>query len=245
MDLELTMLGTGGAFAKKYANNNALIRWNGVTLLLDCGVTAMGALHQMGVDVKDIDGVVVTHQHADHVGGLEEFAFRRGSRKPRLFVPATLRQKLWEHTLKGGMENPADGLNTLDDYFEVTEIEEGPAQEIVPGLRLQILPTVHIRGKSSYSLLFNDRLFYSSDTTFDEARLKELHARGVETFLHECQLTGKGRVHTTLDELLTLPPAIRERLYLMHYGDNRDEFDGQTAEMRFIEQRKPYLFPLG
>lgn len=40
MSLQLQMLGTGSAFAKKYFNNNALLGDGSFTLLIDCGITA-------------------------------------------------------------------------------------------------------------------------------------------------------------------------------------------------------------
>ncbi|MDF2718574.1 MAG: beta-lactamase protein, partial [Paenibacillus sp.] len=71
MSMEIRMIGTGQAFAKKYFNNNALVTCNGYTLLIDFGITAPLAMHHMNVPLDAIDGVFVTHLHADHIGGFE------------------------------------------------------------------------------------------------------------------------------------------------------------------------------
>ncbi|MNN48309.1 ribonuclease Z [compost metagenome] len=118
--LRLQMLGTGGAFAKKYYNNNGLLYANDFTLLIDCGITAPISLHQLGVSLTEIDAILITHIHGDHVGGLEEFAFRMKyefGRKPILYIADALTEPLWENTLKGGMGQ--ENITCLDDIFEV------------------------------------------------------------------------------------------------------------------------------
>src|SRR3982074_1147612 len=120
MSLSIQMLGTGFAFSKKYYNNNALVQCNGFNLLVDCGFTAPRALHDLNIKPHQIDGVFITHLHADHIGGLEEFAFQMMytyKKKPVLFIPKALRHGLWEYSLKGGLENPAENINSLEHYF--------------------------------------------------------------------------------------------------------------------------------
>lgn len=242
MSLHLQMLGTGGAFAKQYFNNNGLLFADRFTLLIDCGITAPLALHQVGKPMKDIDAVLITHIHGDHVGGLEEYAFRMKyghGRKPVLYVPELLAVPLWEHTLKGGLGQ--DGIESLEDAFDVRLLREGQAVELAPGLSLEIIHTPHIPGKNSYSLYLNEEIFYSADMIFQPELLEELvYRRGCRKILHEVQLTGPGQVHTTLDELLSMPADIREKILLMHYGDEMESFIGQTKEMDFLRQHEVY-----
>lgn len=74
MSLSLQMLGTGNAFAKKYFNNNGLLLDENYTLLIDCGITAPLAMHRLEKSFSDVNATLITHIHADHVGGLEELA---------------------------------------------------------------------------------------------------------------------------------------------------------------------------
>lgn len=246
MDIQIQMLGTGSAFATKYDNNNALITCNGYRLLLDCGVTAPRALHKLGVPFDEINGVFISHLHADHVGGLEEYAFQMYyvyRKRPVLWIPSVLRTPIWEHTLKGGMDNPAELINTLEHYFDVRELHPGVAEEIHPGFSLEIMPTLHIPGKPSFGLYINGSVYFSADSMFDRDRLLALQReRGLKHILHDCQLQGKGYIHATLSELLTLPEEVQAMIRLMHYGDNKEEFEGKTGLMTFIEQHVPYTF---
>lgn len=239
--MQIQMLGTGGAFAKKYANNNALIELDGFKLLVDCGITLPRSLHDAGYSFDDLDAVLISHMHADHVGGLEEYAFQmmfRYGKKPVLYIADTLVEPLWEQTLRGGLTQ--EPLTALNDFFDVRPIKEGEVFEIHPGLTVKLIRTDHIAGKLSYSFLFNGTFFYSADMKFNGALLGDLIEDGVTTIFHDCQLISPGVVHASLDELLTLPADIQEKVWLMHYNDNMEEFIGHTGLMRFVEQLTVY-----
>lgn len=246
MNLQIQMIGTGSAFAKRYFNNNAIVSVDGFRLLIDCGITAPQALYQLGVSLPDLDGIIITHIHGDHVGGLEEIAFRMKyvhQRKLNLFLPSSIAKPLWETTLRGGMEEQSSGCNSLDCYFHVTTFEPGTPFKLHDQLTIELIQTKHVPNKPSHALLINDNVFYSSDMVFDPDLLHKLVGTGrCKHILHECQLTGQGYIHTTLSELLTLPESMQERIWLMHYGDERDQYIGKTGRMRFIEQQKMYTF---
>ncbi|MEX2460871.1 MAG: MBL fold metallo-hydrolase [Paenibacillaceae bacterium] len=248
MSLTIQMLGTGSAFSKKYYNNNALVQYNGYNLLLDCGYTAPKALHELNIKPYQIDSIFVTHLHADHIGGLEEFAFEMMytyKKRPNLFIPTTLRHSLWEHALRGGLENHAENIDSLDHYFQVQEIPEGIRTEIAPGFTLETFATKHVNGKPSYALLFNDHLFYSSDTCFDRKLLDTIfYHRNCTTIFHDCQLFNPQTVHATLDDLLTLPTEMQKVIYLMHYDDNMEHYKDKTGHMTFALKYALYSFPL-
>ena len=243
MNLELQMIGTGSAFAKKYFNNNALLKDGDFTLLIDCGVTAPLALHQLNKSFADVDAVLITHIHADHVGGLEELAFKMKftfQRKIKLYIAESLTSILWEHSLKGGLYQAGE-ITSLEDLFEVCPLTPNEPYFISEHICLELIPTEHIPGKKSYSLYLNNQIFYSSDMIYNPELLKYLvQERSCGMIFHDCQLEGRGEVHTTLDELMKLPEDIRKITYLMHYGDNKDEYQGKTAEMDFIEQGRSY-----
>ncbi|NHN28533.1 MBL fold metallo-hydrolase [Paenibacillus agricola] len=247
MSLQIQMIGTGSAFSKKFYNNNALVTCNGFTLLVDCGYTAPRALHELGIEINSIDGLFITHVHADHVGGMEEFAFRLKytyKHKMKLFVPSKLVDSLWNQSLRGGLENKTEGFMGLGDYFDLILVEETVPTEIHPGFTLELIPSEHIPDKPSYSIMFNERLFYSSDTKFNYTLLSELsEQRKCQYILHDCQLSSPGIVHACLDELLTLPDKIQSKVLLMHYDDLIDAFIGKSGKMTFMEQHKTYSFP--
>lgn len=53
--------------------NATLVATDDTTLLIDCGFPAremLSRLSRLDVDVADIDAILVTHEHSDHVGGV-------------------------------------------------------------------------------------------------------------------------------------------------------------------------------
>ncbi|ANS76548.1 MBL fold metallo-hydrolase [Paenibacillus yonginensis] len=242
MGLQLQMLGTGSAFAKKNYNNNALLLGDDFTLMIDCGITAPASLYQLGKNFGDIDACLITHIHGDHVGGLEEFGFQCKfiyQKRPVLYIAETLVKPLWENTLKGAMGE--EGVDSLDAFFDVRPLKEGQTYELFKGLTVEIFRTPHMPGKNSYSLLLNGDVFYSADMTFQpDLVYKLVNERGVRRIFHECQLTGQGAVHTTLEELKSFPEPIKAMISLMHYGDEFDQFEGKTDGMDFLKQHKIY-----
>ncbi|MGB0128553.1 MAG: MBL fold metallo-hydrolase [Rhodocyclaceae bacterium] len=64
------------------SRGNALIVEAGVSrLLLDCGFSPREAklrLGRLGLEPEDVSGLVITHEHSDHVGGAVRFALRYG-----------------------------------------------------------------------------------------------------------------------------------------------------------------------
>ena len=62
-------------------------------ILVDAGISNKRieqSLHEIGVDTKDLSGVLVTHEHSDHIQGLGVMARRRGV--PIYATPETIAQ---------------------------------------------------------------------------------------------------------------------------------------------------------
>ncbi len=67
----LTCLGTADGHPSADRNHSSfLYRLGGATLLVDCGEPATRQLRAHAVPADDIDRVLITHLHCDHVGGL-------------------------------------------------------------------------------------------------------------------------------------------------------------------------------
>ena len=58
------------------SGNCALILHEGKYLLIDMGKscrTTLNALRSLGLAVSDCEGILITHEHSDHVSGLDTF----------------------------------------------------------------------------------------------------------------------------------------------------------------------------
>jgi phosphoribosyl 1,2-cyclic phosphodiesterase len=63
--------------------NAALVEADGRCVMLDCGLglkAAQARLEAFGREPADIEAILVTHEHSDHIGGVTRFATRHGLR---------------------------------------------------------------------------------------------------------------------------------------------------------------------
>lgn len=263
--LSITCIGAGSAFTKRYFQNNALVVKGGDHLLIDCGSRTPEALEMLGLSVTTVRNYLITHSHADHIGGLEE-AMLMGryvaKRKPTMIAPAKYRRFLWKHSLKGGAaynERPEGKFLRFADLWDSIDLEpvEGADRELcearVGSIDVAMFRTAHIpdnapswRSSSpSYGVVIDKRVLYTSDTRFDPEMIAFVMDRyPIQTIFHDCQLYSGG-VHASLDELGGLPSEIKAMTVLMHYGDAVEKFTEKAAALGFkgfAEQWRLYLF---
>ena len=69
--LELCLLGTGGMMPLPYRwLTSLMLRYNGSSLLIDCGEGTQIAIREKGWSFRPIDIICITHFHGDHISGL-------------------------------------------------------------------------------------------------------------------------------------------------------------------------------
>lgn len=78
--LDVCLLGTGGMMPLPYRWLTALmLRYNGKSILIDCGEGTQIALREKGWSPKPIDIICFTHYHADHISGLPGMLLTMGN----------------------------------------------------------------------------------------------------------------------------------------------------------------------
>jgi ribonuclease Z len=100
----LHLLGTGSAFSDASRTTTMLALENqGGTLVVDCGGDVVQRLQLSGVPLESIEALIVTHEHADHVGGFpllveKLWLFGRREPLPVYGIEPALRQarRAWE-----------------------------------------------------------------------------------------------------------------------------------------------------
>ena len=78
--LDVCLLGTGGRMPLPYRWMTALmVRYNGSSLLIDCGEGTQIAIKEKGWSFKPIDVICFTHFHGDHISGLPGLLLTMGN----------------------------------------------------------------------------------------------------------------------------------------------------------------------
>lgn len=88
--LDVCLLGTGGMMPLPYRWLTALmVRYNGKSILIDCGEGTQIAMKEKGWSPKPIDVICFTHYHADHISGLPGMLLTMGNaerKEPLLLI---------------------------------------------------------------------------------------------------------------------------------------------------------------
>ena len=78
--LDVCLLGCGGMMPLPYRWLTALMaRYNGSSILIDCGEGTQIAVKEQGWSFKPIDVICFTHYHADHISGLPGLLLTMGN----------------------------------------------------------------------------------------------------------------------------------------------------------------------
>ncbi len=239
-NLSLFFLGTGNAFTKTAFQTNLLIIKGQDHLLVDCGTLCSYAFENMyNGRITDVKNLLLTHPHADHIGGVEELALAGKyitKRLVNLVITDKFKKCLWEESLKGGIQYSEEGVMTFDDYFnqiKPVRIQKKPFEMFetnVGSINIKLFRTRHVTTRKnslkhsqiSYGLIIDDRILFTADTQFNPGQLKFLldKYKNIEVIFHDCDVMGYSRgVHAAYDELVTLPKEIKAKTYLSHYSE--------------------------
>lgn len=244
---EVVVLGAGDTFSEHHRPSALLLRCGGFSLAVDCPDMYRGALRaaseRSGLDLSlpDIDHVLITHVHGDHMNGLEGVAFFKHfaeGKRVRLLASREVRASLWDERLKASMGALWDGQRHramgFDDYFDHVPLEWSGETAAGP-FRIRARRTVHHVPTSALLITAGGRtLGYSADTAFDPSLIDFLSA--ADLIIHETNL---GPAHTPYESLAALPAELRARMRLIHYPDGFDTSGSAIAALSEGEVLRP------
>ena len=194
-DLEVTLLGTGDPQPSvDRFGPSTLVRAGGLVVLVDAGRGAIQRLTQLGVSYADVDAVLLTHFHSDHLAGLPDLWLTgwliSGRDRPlKVFGPAGTRELVeglrQAFAFDVGIRVQDDRAPAAGAQIEVVEIKEGVVLED-EGVRVQAFDVDHrpIVPALGYRIDFRGRsVVISGDTRFSPNLIEK--ARGVDLLVHE------------------------------------------------------------
>ena len=211
--MRLTILGSGDAFGSGGRFNTCffLETAKGV-LVVDFGASSLIALKARNIDPNQIDGILLSHLHGDHFGGLPfllldaQFLARR--ERPLVIAgPPGTRARLYQAC---EVFFPLSTLNKWRFSWSVMEFAVGVSSEFL-GHSVTTAEVSHFSGASSTAVRISDgeKVFaYSGDTEWVDALYAI--AKGADLFMLECYAeSGPASGHMTWK-------ILREKLSNLH-----------------------------
>jgi ribonuclease BN (tRNA processing enzyme) len=240
-ELEVVVLGVGDTFSEKNHGASLLLSSGGVSLAIDCPdqyrAVLRGASEGSGraLSLSDIDHVLITHVHGDHMNGLEGVGFYKHfveGKRTKLVASPEVRAAIWDERLKASMSVLFDGTAfkkmSFDSYFEHVPLGWTGVTEVGP-FRIEARRTIHHVPTSALLVEAGGRtLGYSADTAFDPELIRFLER--ADLIIHE---TNFGPAHTPYASLATLPAELRARMRLIHYSDG---FDASSSNIGVLHE---------
>ena len=187
---------------------SVLVEWNDYTYVVDCGPDFRYQMLRAGV--KRIDGILFTHEHADHTAGLDDirpFFFQQGD------IPIYAHERVIKSLEKRfdyifEIENKYPGAPNVD----IKRIENKPFQL----KQLEVIPVNGFHNKLQvFGFRFRDFAYLTDMRTIEDEeleKLKGLKVLVVNALRHEPHVS-----HYNLDEALELVKYLKpEKAYFTH-----------------------------
>lgn len=229
--MRLTVLGKSPSWEDAGAAcSSYLVEESPVALLIDCGSGALGKLRAR-IDYRDLDAVVISHFHADHLLDLVPLccalrygpASRDGTSPPRLLAPRGAEAFFDGLSSALGAPGLITGTLPLEEYEPSAELSVGP-------LIVRTHPVPHVGPTHAIELVApgGGRIVFGSDGPASVEL--EAAAHGADLLLAEATLPDPvpgQRIHMSAEEAGRLAGAAGVgRLVLTHISD---EFDLERA----------------
>ncbi len=223
--MKITFLGTGtsqgvpiiGSTHPVCLSNNSkdkrlrvsvLVEWDEYTFVVDCGPDFRQQM--LSAKVRRIDGVIFTHEHADHTMGLDDirpFFFRQGD------IPLYAHQRVFK-----ALEKRFDYIfTTKTKYPGVPTVIKNEIKNAPFTLgNIEVIPIDGLHYKLQvFGYRFKDFAYLTDMKTIEDEEIKKL--KNLEVLVVNCLREEPHISHFNLEEVLAFITIVKpKRAYLTH-----------------------------
>ena len=208
--MKVRIMGCGHAFSLKNYNQSFLLEDEGQRMLIDCGSRIPLAFHDQKFNFSDLDAIYISHQHADHCGGLEEVAFstydwatrpehysQSKSKVIKLIANEGLMDDLWNETLKGGLKSMEGFPSTLETFFEPVKVK---SNEVIKfgSWDMSLIQQIHIIAGTVFSPTYgvflkkegHKTIYFTTDSQHCSPKQTEVFYNMADVIFQDCECSG-------------------------------------------------------
>lgn len=190
--MKIVFLGVGEAFDQNQPNTSILVQTQTTNLLLDCGFTVPSQVWKYDENPNLLDGVYISHQHADHFFGLPALLLRMWEgQRTRPFT--IICQKGLKESFDQFMEMAYAGFKNKFSYqIDLVESVDGGKIEF-GGLKLSFEKTIHSGENLAVKIIDGQKIFaYSGDGSplADTGFYNKADLIVLETYKYDEQIVG-------------------------------------------------------
>lgn len=195
----VALLGVKGGPAIKPGSNmpcSNLVQIAGKNILIDAGLGVSRGICDQGVELNEIDMIIITHLHSDHyleLGPLFHTAWTAGLNKPIKVIGPKGLQDYWDGFLLSmkfdiDLRIEDEGRCDISQLLSIEEITEGEIYQN-DNLLITAIKNLHPPIKESYAIRIQSNqkaVTLSGDTTYMPALAD--FAKGSDVLVHEALL---------------------------------------------------------
>ncbi len=223
--MRVITLGTADAFGAAGRFHSAVVVQAGsATALIDCGPSILQALNRSRIPAEDIDFILITHLHGDHIGGvpmlLLDYQYRSRRTRPLVVIGSAL----CRDRLEALTESMYSELTKNRRRFPVVYKTIRPGRPIsLRGLRIHAYRMQHTDRFPCLGYRIEYRHYavaITGDTTWCDSI--PAMSRGANLLLTECtDFDQRTPVHLSYTQLREHQAEIgAKRIVLTHVGDD-------------------------
>tara|TARA_R110002126_G_scaffold150292_6_gene296446 strand:- start:672 stop:1436 length:765 start_codon:yes stop_codon:yes gene_type:complete len=186
-----------------------MISWDNYTFVVDCGPDFRQQM--LASNCEKIDGIIFTHEHADHTAGLDDirpFNFRQGE------IPVYAHTRVIEN-LKKRFDYVFETVNKYPGAPSVKTIEVVNNVPFAIGDKLAIPINVMHGSLQVFGYRIDDFAYLTDVKTIDESEINKL--KGLQVLVINALREEPHNTHFNLEEALDFIALVKpEKAYLTH-----------------------------
>lgn len=208
--MKIKVIGCGGAFTEELYHQCFMLTENGKNLFIDMGQQILPfAFKNAGLTVKDVDAVIITHGHDDHMLSLGTLGFKRYDwvnrpkhyteapkpYAPKLIANEDLMDEIWNAT-SINFKTMEGFVATLETFFQPVRLK-GNEHYNFEGWDLQLVQQIHVMTGSMVMNSFgvfgerdDSSFFVTSDTQFFQPRQVRYFYDRAKLIITDCETVG-------------------------------------------------------